>query len=579
MEGNEDGNFLPNTSTDRAMVVVTLFRLSGDTGTYNQASQFTDVPSNAYYYNAVGWAIANGITSGANASEFKPTRIITWSEFFTFFYRYADYMGLPTTATESITGAPDYDDVGSWARTPISWAYTYGMLLRSTPYAYIYPNANLDRKTQALFIARFRRNVEGIVWNRDRFEFLNTKANFRSSVNHIGANSRRLITDTDWYRLTGLANGDREILNELQAARRKQWSGSCLGISLATILHAQGKINFTGNTTNNCEDLYSIPKLYSLSNTKHRVYSDTYYTTPTNVTDVESKINMYQLSQYVPSLAVWTDSIVPYEQLQNLLDGHDYGGIGLFCYSFDDSSKCGGESVNPAHAVVTYGKLISTSYGFKVKIYDNRYSSSDCWVEVNTSNWSGTVVVKNADNLVERERIINCRYYNNFELYNTTIDFDGPANANHLNRSTRAEDTEKELLGENLIQASSKVTVDGEDVSLDGKTILYVDCFKGFEIENGTGQKLRFSEGKISGTMESYGINLIPQGEDYPCTYAFIVDDSTSFTCSNLSDSAKILSFSAYGESLSSDLKGDSIEAIGYRIISIDSAGRIVSEE
>lgn len=130
-----------------------------------------------------------------------------------------------------------------------------------------------------------------------------------------------------------------------------------------------------------------------------------------------------------------------------------------------------------------------------------------------------------------------------------------------------------------MIAEKAVVIVDGKDVSLIGKTILYVDCFKGFELENGKGEKLRFSDGKVSGAMKVYGMDFLPQGDEYPCTYAFIVDDSTSFTCSNLRDSAKILSFSAYGENMSGNVMVDSLEDAGYRSVSIDSTGRIVSEE
>ena len=569
------------------MVVVTLFRLSGDTGTYNQASQFTDVPSYAYYYNAVGWAVANGITSGANATEFKPTRIITWSEFFTFLYRYADYMGLSTAATESITGAPDYNDVGSWARTPISWAYTYGMLLRSSPYAYIYPNANLDRKTQALFIARFRRNVEGIVSDRDRFEFLNNRDSFMSSEDNID-DSRYLISDTDWNRLTSLANGSQSTLTALINARKKDWNGSCLGISLATALHAYGKINFSGTTTNGCSDLYSIPVLDLYLSSTHKYTTDTYYYPSERVTEAESKINMYQISQHIPSIADWKRRETPQDILEEMKEGQEHGGIGLFCYSHEDSSKCGGDGGTSAHAVLVYGRPINTSTGYKVMICDNNTESVDsgsCWIEVNTTTGNGVVVKKRWNaagtyKVTVRQTIIDCKYNNDFEMFNSILDYDGPANSYYLNnRAEFAEDNTDELLSENKVQAIDTVTVNGESVSLVGKTILYIDCFRGFEIENSKGEKLQYVDGKLSGTMKTYGMNFIPYGEDAPCTYAFIVDDSTSFTCSNLSDSAKILSFSAYGENMCGNLMVDSLESVGYSSISIDSTGRSVGEQ
>ena len=49
--------------------------------------RFTDVPEGAYYYDAVYWAVENGITVGATATTFAPVAVCTRAQAVTFLYR------------------------------------------------------------------------------------------------------------------------------------------------------------------------------------------------------------------------------------------------------------------------------------------------------------------------------------------------------------------------------------------------------------------------------------------------------------------------------------------------------------
>ena len=95
--GVTETSFRPNESVTRAQVVTFLHRLdtaesqaysySASVGTYNP---FTDVVdgSGVYYYNAVLWAVANGITNGMTATTFAPGERCTRGQIVTFLYRY-----------------------------------------------------------------------------------------------------------------------------------------------------------------------------------------------------------------------------------------------------------------------------------------------------------------------------------------------------------------------------------------------------------------------------------------------------------------------------------------------------------
>lgn len=84
--GTTDTSFSPNSGCTRAQAATFLWRSEGspaDTG----SSTFTDVADNAYYADAVDWAVANGITLGTTASTFSPNSGCTRAQIVTFLYR------------------------------------------------------------------------------------------------------------------------------------------------------------------------------------------------------------------------------------------------------------------------------------------------------------------------------------------------------------------------------------------------------------------------------------------------------------------------------------------------------------
>ena len=78
-------NFSAEADCTRAMVVTYLWKLAGSpkTGT----SDFTDIPANADYAQAVAWAVEQGITSGTGNGQFSPNSTCTRGQIVTFLYR------------------------------------------------------------------------------------------------------------------------------------------------------------------------------------------------------------------------------------------------------------------------------------------------------------------------------------------------------------------------------------------------------------------------------------------------------------------------------------------------------------
>lgn len=84
-KGITDTQFAPNASVTRGQAVTFLYRSKGCRGTYQNS--FEDVRSNSFCANAVGWAYENGITVGTSATQFSPNNTCTRGHIITFLYR------------------------------------------------------------------------------------------------------------------------------------------------------------------------------------------------------------------------------------------------------------------------------------------------------------------------------------------------------------------------------------------------------------------------------------------------------------------------------------------------------------
>jgi hypothetical protein len=79
----------------KIMAAALAVSLMAGVGCAAAASQFTDVPDNKYYTEAVEWAADIGITTGTSATTFSPDRPATRGEVVTFLKRYHDNVVLP----------------------------------------------------------------------------------------------------------------------------------------------------------------------------------------------------------------------------------------------------------------------------------------------------------------------------------------------------------------------------------------------------------------------------------------------------------------------------------------------------
>ena len=86
-KGTDDTHFSPDGICTRAQAVTFLWRAAGSPKPEPCAMPFTDVPVGSYYYDAVLWAVENGITKGTSDTTFSPNMTCSRAQIVTFLWR------------------------------------------------------------------------------------------------------------------------------------------------------------------------------------------------------------------------------------------------------------------------------------------------------------------------------------------------------------------------------------------------------------------------------------------------------------------------------------------------------------
>ena len=119
--GTSAATFSPDAGCTRAQMVTFLWRAAGSPKANGSANPFTDVKADAYYYDAVLWAVEQGITSGTTASTFAPDTTCTRAHAVTFLWRAA--------SSPAADAANAFTDVasGDYFASAVRWAAEKGV--------------------------------------------------------------------------------------------------------------------------------------------------------------------------------------------------------------------------------------------------------------------------------------------------------------------------------------------------------------------------------------------------------------------------------------------------------------------
>lgn len=145
--GTTATTFSPNAACTRAQAVTFLWRADGSPKPQSTRNPFTDVKAGSYYYDAVLWAVEQGITSGTTATTFSPNATCTRGQIVTFLYR--------SWGNPDIEVRASFRDVpaGAYYADPVSWAADWGVTSGTSATTFS-PNVSCTRAQIVTFLYR-----------------------------------------------------------------------------------------------------------------------------------------------------------------------------------------------------------------------------------------------------------------------------------------------------------------------------------------------------------------------------------------------------------------------------------------
>ena len=143
--GTSATTFSPNVTVTRAQMVTFLWRAHGAPAAAG-SNPFADVSRDAYYYDAVLWAAANGVTNGTSAAAFSPDAPVTRAQAVTFQWR---AHGAPEAAGDSFGDVP----ADAYYSQAVAWAAANG-ITNGTGADTFSPEAAVSRAQAVTFLWR-----------------------------------------------------------------------------------------------------------------------------------------------------------------------------------------------------------------------------------------------------------------------------------------------------------------------------------------------------------------------------------------------------------------------------------------
>ena len=149
-KGTDDTHFSPDGICTRAQAVTFLWRTAGSPKPEIRTMPFTDVPVGSYYYDAVLWAVGNGITKGTSDTTFSPNMICTRAQIVTFLWR--------SEKSPAAGTANPFADVKSTAyyADAVLWAVKENITKGTTSTTFS-PNADCTRAQIVTFLWRCKK--------------------------------------------------------------------------------------------------------------------------------------------------------------------------------------------------------------------------------------------------------------------------------------------------------------------------------------------------------------------------------------------------------------------------------------
>lgn len=155
MAGTGASTFSPASTTTRGQIVTILWRQAGSP-VVNYLMDFSDVPADAYYTEAVRWAASEGVAGGYGNGKFGSNDPITREQLAAMLYHYAQKYGYDVSVGEdtNILSYTDFGQISEYAVPAMQWACGAG-IINGTSASTLSPQGWTTRAQAATMLERF----------------------------------------------------------------------------------------------------------------------------------------------------------------------------------------------------------------------------------------------------------------------------------------------------------------------------------------------------------------------------------------------------------------------------------------
>ncbi len=155
LSGTGSDSFDPDGTVTRAQLAQILWRLGGSQPAGDAG--YPDVPASQWYHSAVSWCSEAGLMSGTGGG-FSPEGVLTREQLALSLRQYAQYAGVDVSGTQSLSRFTDGAAASVWARDALGWAVSSG-LLSGYDDGSLRPGSGISRAEMAVVLRAFCQSV------------------------------------------------------------------------------------------------------------------------------------------------------------------------------------------------------------------------------------------------------------------------------------------------------------------------------------------------------------------------------------------------------------------------------------
>ena len=154
MQGTSTDKFSPNSAATRGMIATILYRMAGRPDASEYPNPFDDVPEGAWYFDAVKWAVEEGVSDDAGDGMFAPNAPITRQDLALFISNFSENIGLELPEFQEYTGFDDEDEISDYAKDAVMLLFE-AMIINGKPGNVFDPLGSATRAELATMLMRF----------------------------------------------------------------------------------------------------------------------------------------------------------------------------------------------------------------------------------------------------------------------------------------------------------------------------------------------------------------------------------------------------------------------------------------